>query len=162
MHDSVAGFLDQWAAQRPDLDLEAMGAIGRIQRLARLVSTDLKAYFAEHGMEPWEFDVLATLRRSGSPLTPKALAASVMIGAAALTHRVDRLAERGLVTRNAIPDNRRSLHIDLTIEGRDLIDHTVEGHVRNQRRILSGLEQADCTELNRILRTLLASLGDTR
>jgi DNA-binding MarR family transcriptional regulator len=162
MRDSVDDFLDQWAALRTDLDLDAMGVIGRILRLSRLVSADLKDYFAEHGMETWEFDVLATLHRSNRPLTPKALAASVMIGSAALTNRVDRLAARGLVTREAVPGDRRSLHLALTDEGRDLVDRTVEGHVRNQRKILSGLDRGDCDELNRILRALLVSLGDTR
>ncbi|MFF8974900.1 MarR family winged helix-turn-helix transcriptional regulator [Streptomyces sp. NPDC014995] len=162
MRDAVDDFLDQWAAQRTDLDLDAMGAIGRILRLSRLVSTHLKDYFAQYGMETWEFDVLATLRRSGRPLTAKSLAASVMIGSAALTNRIDRLVARGLVTREAVPGDRRSLHIALTDEGRDLVDRTVEGHVQNQRKILSGLEDADREDLTRILRGLLVSLGDTR
>ncbi|MGV9317774.1 MarR family winged helix-turn-helix transcriptional regulator [Streptomyces sp. NPDC003660] len=161
MRDAVDGFLDQWAAQRSDLDLDAMGSIGRIMRLSRLVGGHLKDYFAQHDMEPWEFDVLATLRRSGRPLTAKALAASVMIGSAALTNRVDRLVARGLVVRESVPGDRRSLHIALTDAGRDLVDRVVEGHVRNQRKILSGLEDADRDELGRILRELLVSLGDT-
>ncbi|TLS45051.1 MarR family transcriptional regulator [Streptomyces montanus] len=162
MRDSVDDFLDQWAARRTDLDLDAMGTVGRIVRLSRLTSARVRDYFAEQGMETWEFDVLATLRRGGGPLTPKALAASVMIGSAALTNRVDRLAARGLVTREPIPGDRRSHHIALTAEGRALVDRVVEGHVRNQREILSGLEKDDCEELNRLLRTLLVSLGDTR
>lgn len=162
MRDSVDDFLDQWAARRTDLDLEAMGAVGRLLRLSRLANGSLREYFAGHGMETWEFDVLATLRRSGTPLTPKALAANVMIGSPALTNRVDRLAARGLVTRESVPGDRRSLHITLTDEGRDLVDGVVEGHVRNQRRLLSALGDDDCAELNRILRILLNSLGDAR
>ncbi|MFD4790349.1 MarR family winged helix-turn-helix transcriptional regulator [Streptomyces sp. NPDC058459] len=162
MRDAVDDFLDQWAAQRTDLDLDAMGSVGRIMRLSRLVNARLKDYFAQHGMETWEFDVLATLRRGGGPLTAKALAASVMIGSAALTNRVDRLVARGLVTRESAPGDRRSLHIALTDAGRDLVDATVEGHVQNQRKILSGLDDADREELGRMLRTLLVSLGDTR
>ncbi|MEW2316781.1 MarR family winged helix-turn-helix transcriptional regulator [Streptomyces bauhiniae] len=162
MRDAVDDFLDQWAAQRSDLDLDAMGSVGRILRLSRLVNGHLKDYFAQYDMETWEFDVLATLRRGGKPLTAKALAASVMIGSAALTNRVDRLVARGLVSRESVPGDRRSLHIALTDAGRDLVDRTVEGHVRNQRKILSGLEDADRDELGRILRALLVSLGDTR
>ncbi|MGR8010313.1 MarR family winged helix-turn-helix transcriptional regulator [Streptomyces hypolithicus] len=162
MRDSVDHFLDQWAAQRSDLDLEAMGAVGRLLRLSRLVSAQVGQYFSEHSMETWEFDVLATLRRSGRPLTPKELAASVMISSAALTNRVDRLAAQGLVIREAVPGDRRSIHIMLTDKGRDLVDSTVEGHVRNERRILAGLDSGDCEELNRVLRILLVSLGDSR
>ncbi|MFD6324533.1 MarR family winged helix-turn-helix transcriptional regulator [Streptomyces sp. NPDC058442] len=162
MRDAVDDFLDQWKAQRGDLDLDAMGAVGRILRLSRLVNGHLKEYFAQHGMETWEFDVLATLRRSSRPLTAKELAASVMIGSAALTNRVDRLVARGLVVREAVPGDRRSLHIALTDQGGELVDRTVQGHVHNQRRILSGLDNDATDELNQLLRTLLASLGDTR
>ncbi|MEU2923514.1 MarR family transcriptional regulator [Streptomyces sp. NPDC007251] len=162
MRDAVDDFLDQWAAQRKDLDLDAMGAIGRVLRLSRLVSTQLKEYFTQHGMETWEFDVLATLRRSGRPLTAKELAARVMIGSAALTNRIDRLVARALVTREAVPEDRRSLHIALTDQGRELVDRTVEGHVRNQRAILSALDDSDAEDFNRLLRTLLVSLGDVR
>ncbi|WP_328783048.1 MarR family transcriptional regulator [Streptomyces canus] len=162
MRDAVDEFMDHWAAQRTDLDLDAMGTIGRILRLSRLVNGRLKDYFTQHDMETWEFDVLATLRRSGQPLTAKALAGSIMIGSAALTNRIDRLVARGLVTRESVPGDRRSLHIALTPEGRDLVDRTVEGHVQNQRKILAGLTPADHEDLTRVLRTLLVSLGDTR
>jgi DNA-binding MarR family transcriptional regulator len=162
MRDSLDTFLGQWAGLRDDLDLDAMGTIGRLMRLSRLIGGELKDYFARHGMETWEFDVLATLRRNDRPLTAKELAASLMIGPAALTNRVDRLVARGLVSREAVPGDRRSLHIALTDEGRDLVDGVVEGHVRNQQKILSGLDRHDRDELGRILRALLVSLGDTR
>ncbi|MER7908392.1 MarR family transcriptional regulator [Streptomyces sp. NPDC096068] len=161
MRDAVDDFLDQWAVQRTDLDLDAMGAIGRILRLSRLVNAHLKDYFAHHGLETWEFDVLATLRRSGRPLTAKSLADSVMISSAALTNRVDRLVTRGLVARESVPGDRRSLHVTLTDAGRELVDGTVEGHVRNQRKLLSALDEPDREEFTRMLRTLLISLGDT-
>ncbi|MBO3735958.1 MarR family winged helix-turn-helix transcriptional regulator [Actinoplanes flavus] len=162
MRDAADDFLDQWAAQRDDLDLDAMGTIGRILRLSRFVNARLKEYFAEHDLETWEFDVIATLRRSARPLTPKELAESVMIGSAALTNRIDRLVARGLVSREAVPGNRRSLHVTLTAEGRDLVDATIEGHVRNQRGMLGGLDADDAERFNRTLRTLLISLGDSR
>lgn len=162
MRDAVDVFLDQWAALRDDLDLEAMGAVGRAQRLSRLVGARLKEHFARNGMEPWEFDVLATLRRSDRALTAKELAASVMIGSAALTNRIDRLVARDLVVREPVPGDRRSLHITLSDQGRELVDKVVQGHVDNQRKILAPLAEDDVETLNRILRTLLTSLGDVR
>ncbi|MGW0331649.1 MarR family winged helix-turn-helix transcriptional regulator [Streptomyces sp. NPDC003011] len=160
--DCVDDFLDQWAALGTDLDLDAMGTVGRVLRLSRLLGVGLKDYFAEHAMETWEFDVLATLRRSGRPLTAKELAAGVLIGSAALTHRVDRLAAQGLVTRESVPGDRRSLHIALTQDGRERVDKVLKGHAENQRRLLSGLAGDECGDLNRLLRALLVSLGDTR
>ncbi len=84
-----------------------------------------------------------------------------MISSAALTHRVDRLVARGLVARESVPGDRRSLHVTLTDAGRRLVDDTVEGHVQNQRELLSALDDDDREEFSRMLRTLLVSLGDT-
>ncbi|UWW92316.1 MarR family transcriptional regulator [Streptomyces murinus] len=55
-------------------------------------------------------------------MTAAELAASVVIGSPALTSRVDRLAARGLVTREAVPGDRRCLHIVLTEGGRKPVD----------------------------------------
>ncbi|MEU0417663.1 MarR family transcriptional regulator [Streptomyces microflavus] len=105
---------------------------------------------------------MATLRRNDRPLTPKELATSVMISAAALTNRIDRLDARGLVAREAVPGDRRSLHITLTEAGREAVDSTLEGHLRNERRMLAGLDAEDWEELNRLLRTLLVTLEGGR
>ncbi|MEE1931504.1 MarR family transcriptional regulator [Streptomyces sp. TRM 70351] len=162
MADTVDEFLEQWAKQRPDLDVSPMGVIGRLSRASRFAERSVRAYFAEEGMEPWEFDVLATLRRSGPPytLTPKELVSTTMVGSAAMTHRVDRLIARGLVSRAVDPDNRRRLFVSLTDEGIALVDRVVEGHLANEHRLLEGLDAGEREELNRLLRRFLESLGD--
>ncbi|GAA3747328.1 MarR family winged helix-turn-helix transcriptional regulator [Salinactinospora qingdaonensis] len=163
MTDAVDKFLDQWAKERPDLDVSPMAVIGRLSRACRLVEREVKGYFTSEGMEPWEFDVLATLLRSGPPYTlgPKDLVATTMVGSAALTNRVDRLVNRNLVTREVDPENRRKLLISLTPEGLELANRMAEGHVANEHRVLEGLDAADREELSRLLRKLLESLGDT-
>ncbi|MFD6949665.1 MarR family transcriptional regulator [Nocardiopsis sp. TSRI0078] len=163
MNDAVDVFLDQWARERPDLDTAPMGVLGRLSRASRLLSRGVGAYFSEQGLESWEFDVLATLRRAGHPrrLTPKELVAMTMVGSAAMTHRVDRLVGRGLVTREVDPGNRRRTLVGLTPEGLALVDRVVEGHVANQLRLLGGLEEGEREQLAALLRKLLLSLGDT-
>lgn len=161
--DAVDVFLQQWRAERPDLDTNPMGLVGRLHRTTALLSRVVKDYFKTQGLEPWEFDVLATLRRSGTPhtLTPKQLAATTMVGSSALTNRVDRLVERSLVTREVDPNNRRSLLITLTEDGLTLVDRVVEGHIANERRALQGLDDIELDRLDALLRKLLVSLGDT-
>lgn len=161
--DAVDVFLQQWRAQRPQLDPRPMGTVGRLHRATALLGRELKRYFNDNGIEEWEFDVLATLRRSGGryTLTPKQLGATTMVGSSALTNRVDRLVARGLVTRQVDPGNRRSLLITLTGEGLALVDSVVDGHVANERRLLQGLAAAERQQLDALLRKLLVSLGDT-
>lgn len=163
MTDAVDVFLAQWSAERPTMEAAPMGVIGRLARASRLVDHGVKDYFAAEGMESWEFDVLATLRRAGAPytLTPKRLSAMTMVGSAAMTNRVDRLVRKGLVGREVDAGNRRSLLITLTARGHEVVERVIDGHVANAARLADGLEPTEQAEMNRLLRKLLLSLGDT-
>jgi DNA-binding MarR family transcriptional regulator len=164
MRDTVDEIVDQWTEIRPDLDVSPMAVVGRLSRASRLLERGVKEYFAGHGLESWEFDVLATLRRAGEPytLTPGDLARTVMIGSSALTNRVDRLVSRGLVTRETDPENRRRVLITLTPDGLAFVDRLAGGHYLNEDRLLSGLSKPQRDRLAATLRTLLISLGDTQ
>lgn len=155
--------VDQWARTRPDLDVSPMAVVGRLSRASRLLERSVRQYFADHGLEPWEYDVLATLRRSGQPytLTPGDLTRTVMIGSSALTNRVDRLVSRGFVTREVDPDNRRRVLITLTPAGLELVDRLAAGHYANEDSLLATLGPGERADLAALLRALLVSLGDT-
>ncbi|GIH63512.1 MarR family winged helix-turn-helix transcriptional regulator [Microbispora siamensis] len=161
-NDAVDQILRQWARARPDVDCSAMGVAGRISRASRLLEKGIKEYFAGHDLEPWEFDVLATLFRSNPDhrLCMSDLATAAMVSSAALTNRVDRLVARGLVHREVAPTNRRMVLITLTDEGREVVDALLEGHVANEERLLSGLTDEDRERLSGLLSKLLTSLGD--
>jgi DNA-binding MarR family transcriptional regulator len=162
MGDHVDRVLRQWRTERPDLDVSPMGVIGRMQRASRLLERGLSDTFAAHGLAHWEFDVLATLRRAGPPfrLTAGALSDSTMVTSGAITNRIDRLAARGLVTRETDPDNRRSVVITLTESGQAVIDDVLVHHVANENRLLAALSAEEQRQLAALLRTLLVGLGD--
>ena len=159
MRDDVDRILDQWAAERPDLDTSPMGIIGRISRLSRSLSRSIGATLAHHGLQPDEFDVLATLRRSGPPhqLTPTQLRGSMMITSATMTHRLDKLDQRGLISRRPDPSDRRGLLIGLTADGRSLVDRALDDHVENEHRLLAGLSPGDREQLASLLRRLVVA-----
>jgi DNA-binding MarR family transcriptional regulator len=154
--------IDQWRVARPDLDCSPMEVVGRLSRASRLLERAVKDELAAYGVEPWEFDVLATLLRAGPPhtLTAGALSTAAMISSAALTNRIDRLVDRGLVDRAVDPDHRRRVLISLTTEGITLVNELVERHLANERRLLDGLTPSDQAHLAGLLRHLLTSLGD--
>jgi DNA-binding MarR family transcriptional regulator len=162
MGDHVDRVLEQWGAERPDLDVSPMGIVGRIQRASRLLERGLSENFARHGLELWEFDVLGTLRRSGPPyrLTAGALSDSAMRTSGAITNRIDRLVAKGLVTRETDPDNRRSIVIGLTESGWTVIEDVLASHVSYEERALKSLSASQQRELAALLRTLLIALGD--
>ncbi|MBO2448930.1 MarR family transcriptional regulator [Actinomadura barringtoniae] len=163
MSDAVDAVIAQWGRERPDLDVWPMAIIGRLSRLSRMLDRGLREFFAEHGLERFEFDVLATLRRSGEPyeLTAGALLKASMVTSGAITNRIDRMEAKGLVERIRDTGDRRSVRIRLTPAGLELIDKLVGLHVANEARMLAGLDPADRDQLEGLLRNLLESMGDT-
>jgi DNA-binding MarR family transcriptional regulator len=150
----AARAIEQWRRERPDLDVAPMAVIGRISEAAQLISRErLAPVFASFGLQRGEFDVLATLRRSGHPytLTPTALYEATMVTSGAMTGRLDRLEKAGLVTRKPNREDRRGIVVHLTEQGKALIDEAVASHVENERRILAGLN----AEEQRVLIALL-------
>jgi len=136
-----------------------MGVIGRLTRLTRVLEGELRKTFARHDLDRSSFDVLATLRRAGT-LTPADLMRSAMITSGAVTQRLDRLEERGLVVRAPDETNGRRVLVDLTEKGRELIDRALPDHVDTEHRLLSTVSPEDRDELAALLRNLLQSLGD--
>ena len=160
--DAVDEVIAQWTRERPDLELAAMATFGRLGRVHVWGTRALEAVFERHGLNTGEFDVLATLRRAGSPyaLTPGELARSMMLSPGGMTNRIDRLEASGWVRREADPDDRRSLRVVLTEEGRALIDTAVTDHVNNEEHLLGALTQKQRAALDDALRALLRSLAD--
>ncbi|MFE4393758.1 MULTISPECIES: MarR family winged helix-turn-helix transcriptional regulator [Streptomycetaceae] len=161
--DTVDDIVEQWARARPELDTGPMALIGRLRRLNVRVDNALREYFTACGLDSSEFDVLATLRRSGEPyeLNARALLKSAMVTSGAITNRVDRLSAKGLVERNPCPTDRRAVLVRLTPAGKELIDGALAGHVRNEERILSALDADERNRLDALLRKLLIAHGDT-
>lgn len=162
MADHVDSVLAQWAAQRPDLDVSPMAVIGRLKRVSRLIDTELARTFAKHGLDAASFDVLATLRRSDPPhrLTPTELMRTAMVTSGAVTQRLDRLEDRGLIARSRSETDGRGILVALTAEGRALIDRALPDHLDTEHRVLDALDPPAQAALADALRVLLESFGD--
>jgi len=158
--DAVDVILAQWLQERPDLDCSPMGPLGRLKRCTALIEQQLEASFAESGLSMWEFDMLATLRRSGEPfsLSPTELFSALMVTSGTMTHRLKRLESRGLISRQMNANDARSMLVQLTPEGLALINRAVEKHVANEKQILSGISPSALKELDQRLADLLRTL----
>jgi DNA-binding MarR family transcriptional regulator len=152
--DRVARIQEEWRRERPDLDVSPQGVIGRLHRLAGALTAELVAVYERHGLGEGEFDVLATLRRSGPPFerAPGELAEHTMVTTGAMSKRIDRLEAAGLVRRRAAgPADRRRRVVSLTPAGRELIDAAFTEHMANEARLVAELDPADRADLERIL-----------
>ena len=156
--DEVDALVDAWRRERPDLDTAPMEVLSRISRLARHLDRRRAGAFSAHGLESWEFDVLAALRRSGPPyrLTPGQLVRETGVTSGTMTNRVDRLAARGLVNREEHPADGRGVLVRLSDQGRETVDATLADLLDAERAMLDGLAEADRAQLVRTLRGLLS------
>jgi DNA-binding MarR family transcriptional regulator len=160
LRDEVDELVAAWRAERPDLDVEPLQVLSRVTRLAIHTDRARRAAFASHGLEPWEFDVLAALRRHGPPyqLSPGALLRTTLVTSGTMTNRIDRLEEAGLVRRAPDPQDKRGVLVTLTTTGRSRADAALADLLAAEQDLLAGLSPIDRRTLAGLLRVLLAPL----
>jgi DNA-binding MarR family transcriptional regulator len=159
--DEVDALVDAWHRERSDLDLAPVEVFSRVSRLARRLDQLRREAFTEHAIEPWEFDVLAALRRAGRPyqLSPGALLRETLVTSGTMTNRVDRLERRGLVARSPDPADRRGVLVGLTAAGKRTVDAAFEALLDRERTLLAELGPTDARRLAGLLKALMAPLA---
>src|SRR5690349_333445 len=160
--DAVDRIAEQWARERPELDVAPMLVVGRLHRAAGLLDQELRTVLSQAGLGNGDFDVLASLRRAGAPykLTPTELAGTTMVTSGAVTKRVDRLVKDGLVERSVSETDGRGRVIALTEKGRRLQEELHPQHLANEERLISALDADERRQLAGLLSKLLLSLED--
>lgn len=158
--DGLDEFAVQWQQQGIDRDLMPMKLVGRILRLMKIIEGEISRCHENFGLKQGEFDVLATLRRSGEPfsLTPSQLYQSMLLSSGAMTNRLDRLEQKGLIARQHSEEDRRSVLVSLTSTGKALIEDALPRHFDTMQRLVSGVMAEDREQLAALLRHWLHDL----
>ncbi|WP_374773987.1 MarR family transcriptional regulator [Streptomyces sp. NBC_01310] len=158
--DAVDAITAQWFAVRPDLDTAPMAVFGRIYRISKAMGDAVEERYARFGISRGEFDVVATLRRSGDPytLSPRQLSATLMLTTGGMTGRLDKLEKAGLLCRKPDPHDRRGLQVTITDRGLALVDEAVGAGLEVQRAALTGFADEEVDALTGLLRKLLAGV----
>jgi len=159
--DLVDTVIEQWNRERPDLDPSPMAIMGRLVRTDAIMSKELQGVFGRFGLNGGEFDVLATLRRSGKPfaLTPHQLLQTLMLTSGSMTNRIDKLEDKDLIVRNPDPNDRRGVMVSLTDIGLNLINEVVGEHIAKGECLLSSLDTFEQEQLAALLKKLLLNFG---
>lgn len=160
VRDHVDFVRAQWAQERPDLDTGPVAVVARMGRAARVLDQGVAEGLAHFGLTRESWDVLASLRRTGTPyqLSPTVLYRSLMRTSGAMTNRIGRLEQVGLVRRASDPDDGRMLLVVLTPKGRKLVDQVAEAHIQTERQLIAALTTDEQEVLAALLRKLLLSL----
>ena len=157
--DEVDRIVGDWERERPDLDFAPLQVLSRVARLSKHLDRARRQAFARSELESSEFDVLSALRRAGTPyrLSPKQLLQQTLVSSGTMTNRIDRLVERGLVTRQTDPNDGRGILVEMSPAGLTRVDAAITRLVDAEAELLDGLPAAEQKRLAGLLRKL--SLG---
>jgi DNA-binding MarR family transcriptional regulator len=157
--DEVDRIVSDWERERPDLDFAPLQVLSRVARLSKHLDRARRQAFARSELESSEFDVLSALRRAGAPyrLSPKQLLQQTLVSSGTMTNRIDRLVERGLVSRQTDPNDGRGILVEMSPAGLTRVDAAITRLVDAETELLAGLPAAEQKRLAGLLRKL--SLG---
>ncbi|MGE8570176.1 HTH-type transcriptional regulator MhqR [compost metagenome] len=155
--DLVDLVISQWSTECPTQDFAAMAVITRVFRLNAFATRNVNRSFRHHNLHQGEFDVLATLYRTGAPhaMNPQKLVDALLLTSGAMTNRLDRLEQAGLLVRNPNPDDRRGIIVSLTTEGLRVIKLVLKDYLKDLGELLDPLSVAERKQLAGLLKKLL-------
>src|SRR5262249_33244689 len=106
---------------------------------------------AEFGVSLPRFDVMAALERAPEGLTMGELSRRLMVSNGNATVLVSGLEGEGMVRRTVLPEDRRSVTVTLTDEGRTAFTGMAEAHARWVDDLLGGLGEDEVEHLSELL-----------
>jgi len=137
-----------------DLAIErAVRAYVKLMRASRAVIARVEPRLAEFCLTTTQLGVLEAVLHKG-PMTQRDLGRRVLTSAGNMTDVIDKLEARGLLRRVRAPEDRRSLRIELTGQGRTLIEGLFPDHARDIATAMAPLSHAELDVLDGLLRKL--------
>src|SRR5690242_2430157 len=155
--DHVARFLETIRERLPMLDLEVEGIVDRIGGLNRRFKRAMEETLVEFELDHGEHRILGFLNRQDQEYrrSPRNRARAMALSSGAMTNRLDRMEEAGLLRRLPDPADRRGVLVELTSEGKRLYEETVGVQARKEELIASALTVTEKKQLNALLRRLM-------
>ncbi len=125
----------------------------KLARANRAVTAHTEARLAAAGITHTQFGVLEALLHLG-PLTQRALIRKVLTSPANMTDLIDKLVDRGMVSRCRVAADRRNVEVYLTDAGRVFIEGLFPCHAGDIATAMAGLSDAEIATLDGLLRRL--------
>lgn len=153
--DHVDRFLEEH--DLPGVDPEVEGIVDRINGLRRRFHAMADETLAELGLAEGAWKVLTTLRFAGPPYRRSVgkLAKRAELSSGAMTNRLDRLEEAGLVRRLPDPEDRRGVLVELTEAGHRAWEDGLGAQGANEAFVAAALTKEEKKQLNALLRRLM-------
>lgn len=150
---AVAGYIAAGANETVQRVVTALTRIGK--RLDNYYREQL----SELNLQRGDWGVLAELALHGIDgcSTPSQLADVTGVSPSTMTHRLDQLADRGLLQRTPDPANRTRMRVRLTRDGQELFRKSIVEADITESKVLAALSPEEQTQLADLLEKVLVS-----
>jgi len=161
--DEIDRMVASWEPEVPGVDLEIEAAVQRINWIFRRIRRRMDETLGDHHLSYEEWGLLGHLKRPGPPYTstPGKLAEMQGLSSGAMTNRLDRLEEAGLIRRRPDQNDRRSFQVELTDRGHEVWLDTVHAQAAKEAAIGAALNERELAQLNNLLRKVLSGFEDS-
>ena len=141
-------------------DESVQRVVTAVHRLSRRLNQWYDRQLADIDVTTGEWAVLSELARSGdgSPLTPSQLAAAANVAPSSMTHRLDRMVMRGLLTRDPDPQNRTRVLVRLSDQGYAVYAAAIRDADLVESDLLEALSAEEVDVLAALLEKVLTGL----
>ncbi|WP_425644205.1 MarR family winged helix-turn-helix transcriptional regulator [Agrobacterium leguminum] len=145
----------QWESDFPGDDSSPIAIAMRIRHLYLLDQELLQMILVPFDVGVGEIDVLTHLaqRPENRPLRPSDLASLCMVTTGAMTGRLARLEQKSYLTRVPHPSDRRTIYVEITEAGRELLNRT-RAEVARESHLLQGIRALENSERQNLIKTL--------
>lgn len=126
-------------------------AVTVLLRTAEAIHEVIKKDAARYGLNATEFSALELLYHRGrQPI--QVIGKKVLIASSSITYVVDKLEAKNFVIRQACPDDRRVTFVELTDEGRTLMETIFPDHEMTINKVFQGMEKEEVDEMIKIVK----------
>ncbi len=159
--DPVDQLITLWSAAMPEVDTRGLAVLGRARRVTERARLAVEPLLAKHGLDGGGYDVLAALRAAPPPhrLRPTEIYRALAISSGGLTARLNKLEAARLIRRPAAPDDKRSVFVELSPRGKQLVEQGFREEMAAQAQLVSGLADKEQWVLSTLLKKLEATMA---
>ncbi|KZE38313.1 transcriptional regulator [Bhargavaea cecembensis] len=130
-----------------------------LSRAHKVISEKANRLFAEYGLNPTEFAVLELLYHRGSQPIQK-IGSKILLASGSMTYVIDKLQKRGYLERTICETDRRVTFVDITAEGRELLDKIFPVHEESLHGLMGALSTEEKSTAIELLKKLGLSIKD--
>jgi DNA-binding MarR family transcriptional regulator len=133
-----------------------LGGGSLLNQVGRELNTVVERQLAPLGLTAQQAALLLLASRRAN--TPSQLKQQLGTDTAGMTRLLDRLVDKGLLRRVPHPDDRRSVVVELTAEGRAIVGRVPPIFGRASKQLLYGFTADEIAQMTGMLTRMLANL----